>query len=399
MSNRRGGAMRLVFVSNYFNHHQQPVSDRLFELCENNGGSYTFIQTEPMEEERLKMGWGEVFQNTSYLKNYWQEPEVCQQLIDEADAVIFGGTDEEGYIASRLKAGRLIIRYSERLYKTGRYKFVSPRGLVKKFLDHTRYGLSKVYLLCSGAYVAGDFRLVLAYPFKKYKYGYFPACKKYDIDTLMEAKSSAQSGVVELLWAARMIDWKHPEVPIKLVRKLKESLILDQEIRYHLTMVGSGPLEEKMHRLAEELQVADLISFVGSQNPEQVRKLMERADIYLATSDYGEGWGAVINEAMNSGCAVVANKAMGAVPYLIDDCKNGYWYKNKDVEMLAVRAGMLIMNEAVRKDIGIAAYKTITEEWNGTIAADRVFRLAEDLLAGRKPVVYETGPLSRCRLY
>ena len=154
-----------------------------------------------------------------------------------------------------------------------------------------------------------------------------------------------------------------------------------------------------MHRLAEELQVADLISFVGSQNPEQVRKLMERADIYLATSDYGEGWGAVINEAMNSGCAVVANKAMGAVPYLIDDCKNGYWYKNKDVEMLAVRAGMLIMNEAVRKDIGIAAYKTITEEWNGTIAADRVFRLAEDLLAGRKPVVYETGPLSRCRLY
>ena len=45
--------MQLVFVSNYFNHHLQPVSDRLFALCESKGGSYTFIQTEPMEKERL----------------------------------------------------------------------------------------------------------------------------------------------------------------------------------------------------------------------------------------------------------------------------------------------------------------------------------------------------------
>ena len=62
-----------------------------------------------------------------------------------------------------MEAGRPIVRYSERLYKTGQWKAVSPRGLRKKYQDHTRYRRGPVYLLCSGAYVAGDFRIVGAH--------------------------------------------------------------------------------------------------------------------------------------------------------------------------------------------------------------------------------------------
>ena len=50
--------MRLVFVSNYINHHQMPVSRELNRLCREQGGSYVFVQTEPMEQERVDMGWG-----------------------------------------------------------------------------------------------------------------------------------------------------------------------------------------------------------------------------------------------------------------------------------------------------------------------------------------------------
>ena len=382
--------MQLVFVSNYFNHHQQPVSDRLYALCQKQGGSYIFIQTEPMEEERVKMGWGEILKNTPYVRCYWEEPDVYQKLIDDADVVIFGGTDEESYISERLKSGKLIIRYSERLYKTGRYKFISPRGLRKKFLDHTRHGMGKVYLLCSGAYVAGDFRMVLAYPFKKFKYGYFPICKQYDLDQLMEEKSGRKNGIMEMLWAARMIDWKHPEVPIKLAKQLKK-----EGYQFHLTMAGGGEMESEMQKLAESLDVADVVSFVGNQNPERIRTLMELADIYLTTSDYQEGWGAVINEAMNSGCAVVANKAMGAAPYLIDHGRNGFLYYNGKEQQLFECVKKLLEDARLRETMGRSAYQTILEEWNGNVAADRVYKLAEDLLAGKKPIVYKTGPLSR----
>ena len=46
--------MKLIFVSNYFNHHQLPFCDALYELL---GGDFCFLQTQPMEEERVKMGW------------------------------------------------------------------------------------------------------------------------------------------------------------------------------------------------------------------------------------------------------------------------------------------------------------------------------------------------------
>ena len=45
--------MQVVFVSNYFNHHQLSFCDALYELLE---GSFCFLQTQPMEEERVKMG-------------------------------------------------------------------------------------------------------------------------------------------------------------------------------------------------------------------------------------------------------------------------------------------------------------------------------------------------------
>ncbi len=382
--------MNIIFVSNYFNHHQQPASDRLYTLCKEQGGSYIFMQTQAMEEERVRMGWGEVFKNTPYLMNYWENPEQCQKLIDEADAVIFGGTDDENYIQNRLKSGKPIWRYMERLYKNGRYKFVSPRGLRRKFLDHTRYNLSRVYLLCAGAYVAGDFRLVLAYPGKKFRYGYFPACKQYDLNNLMENKSFRRAGTVALFWAARMIDWKHPEVPVELAAALKSA-----GYAFQMNIAGGGEMERSIRELAQKLHVEDVITFLGNQNPNVVRKYMEKSDIYLATSDYGEGWGAVLNEAMNSGCAVVANKAMGAGPYLIESGQNGVLYANNQKEELFNSVKKLIDNPCMREDMGRSAYRTIIDVWNPDTAAERLFACICAEFHGNPIPRFEKGPMSK----
>ena len=47
--------MTLAFFSNYFNHHQKALCDEWFELL---GEDFTFVETEPMEEFRMSMGWG-----------------------------------------------------------------------------------------------------------------------------------------------------------------------------------------------------------------------------------------------------------------------------------------------------------------------------------------------------
>ena len=65
--------MKLTFVSNYINHHQIPMSNALYERL---GENYRFIQTEPMEEDRVKMGWAAEVKDIPYLLKYYEEQEV-----------------------------------------------------------------------------------------------------------------------------------------------------------------------------------------------------------------------------------------------------------------------------------------------------------------------------------
>ncbi len=40
------------------------------------------------------------------------------------------------------------------------------------------------------------------------------------------------------------------------------------------------------------------------------------------TSHRGEGWGMVVNEALSCGCCVIANRELGAAPWLVEHGKN-----------------------------------------------------------------------------
>lgn len=359
--------MKLVFVSNYINHHQIPFCNAMYETLE---GSFAFIQTEAVEQERIRMGWKET-QELPYLKLYDQEPEACRRLIQEARVVLFGGTDEECYIQKRLKAGKAVIRYSERLYKTGQWKAVSPKGLRKKYHDHTRYRKEKVYLLCAGAYVPSDFHIVRAYPGKMYRWGYFTEARHYDVDQLLKNKGwQEKERMVYLLWAARMIDWKHPELAVETARHLQE-----KGIKFHMDLIGDGPLREQTENLARKYGLEGCVDFLGFQTPEKVRDYMEKADIFLFTSDRQEGWGAVANEAMNSGCALVADHMIGAVPYLVKDGINGLVYEDGNTMELFGMTERLATDRELAGRLGRNAYETITKVWNGENAAARLGEL------------------------
>lgn len=377
--------MTITFVSNYLNHHQTPVSDRLYEL---HGDKYRFIQIEPMEEERIAMGWESDLSNIPYLLYYYENEELCKQKILESDIVIFGGVDDEVYIEERLRSGKITVRYSERLYKEGQWKAVSPRGLIKKWHDHTRYKNKPVYLLCSGGYVASDFSIIRAYKDKMFRWGYFPETKKYDINALMSEK---QTEITQILWAGRMIEWKHPEYPILLAKYLKE-----KGYTFHLTMLGGGTLEKQMKTLAVKEAVEDVVTFAGFRKPKDVRGYMEKANIFVFTSDYQEGWGAVLNEAMNSGCAVVANEGIGSVPFLLKHRENGFIYKNKNKKLFYSYVESLLRDKQLTDKIGRSAYETITLLWNERTAADRLSALCENLHKG-DVTFCEEGPLSKAK--
>ena len=378
--------MKIAFVSNYYNHHQKPLADAMYSIV---GDGYHFIETEPISEERLNMGWGGDQRPSYILQSYTDEASMnkCQQIIDEADVVIYGSAPYS-MMKTRLKNGRLTFAYCERPYKKGVPYLKLPVHILRSLKNYTRY--KNFYLLCASAYSAGDFSKMWAFVGKTYKWGYFPAVKQYAyIDKLIEEKNMSS-----ILWTARFIDWKHPEIPVEIAKRLKAD-----GYDFKINMIGNGELEDATRELIEREEVADFVYMLGSMKPEEVREHMEKSEIFMFTSDRNEGWGAVLNESMNSACAVVANSAIGSVPFLINDGENGYMYKDGDVDDLYNKVKMLLDNDEERKRIAKKAYKTMVDEWNAENAAEKFVAICEKMLAGEyKPFPYESGVCSKAEI-
>ncbi|MDD2970559.1 MAG: glycosyltransferase [Lachnospiraceae bacterium] len=379
--------MTITTLSNYINHHQIPLSNALYREL---GVGYHFIQTEPMEEERVKMGWGAGLASCPYLVPYYEQPEYARKLIMESDIVIFGGVDDESYIEERLQAGKIVIRSSERLYKEGQWKAISPRGLMKKYHDHTRYRKKPVYLLCDGGYVASDFHIVRAYPDKMFTWGYFPKVENYDLEQLFVDKNHE---IPEILWTGRFVDFKRPwEIP-QLAARLKAD-----GIRAHITFIGGGPDAEKVLSEITEQHLEDMITHLDFQPPQVIRDYMKRSNIYLFNSDYGEGWGAVANEAMNSACALVANQAAGATPTICMDEENALIYQNGDFEEFYQCVVRLIRDKELRQHLGRNAYQAMQTTWNADHAAACLLKQCQRMIQGH-PITFEDyGPMSKAKI-
>ena len=380
--------MKITMISNYINHHQIPFSNALHEMI---GEDYHFIQTEPMEEERIQMGWGVEAERIPYVLFLDKQLELCKRLIDESDILLVGWMEREDLIAERLSSNKLTIRISERLYREGQWKAISPKGLLRKYKEHTRHRNHPVYLLCAGAYVASDFSIVKAYPKKMYRFGYFPEFKQFTKEALKQMHvwgEKKNQEEIQIVWAGRFIPLKHPEFAVKLVESLKK-----QGYRIHLHMVGGGELEGELKQSVKRKNLQQEITFYGFLKPEQVRGIMEKCHIHLFTSNFLEGWGAVVNEGMNSGCAEVVNVEVGAAPFLIQHGVNGLVYKDGSYEDMEKQVKFLLDNPKKAEEIGLAAYETIAKEWNAAEAAKRLLTFYEEWKQGeiRLP---KSGPFS-----
>ena len=382
--------MRITMVSNYISHHQLPFSDAMFELCM----EYSFVQTMPMEQKRIDMGWAVDPTTIPYVIESYKEPDKARRAIDEADLLIVGWIEDETIVSGRLRSGKPVFRISERIYREGQWRFISPKGLARKYREHISLKKYPVYLLCNGAYVASDYKLIGAYPHRKYRFGYFPPFRKVENVSELQGKKAKLHTLniehpeelpiqglvltkeeINIVWAGRFIELKNPDFMIRLADDLNR-----RGIRFHIHMIGSGKLEEELKAEAEYRLIDHYITFHGMLSPEETRDVMEKCHIHIFTSNYLEGWGAVVNEAMNAGCAVIANVEVGCAPYLIRNGSNGLTYQASYEDMLD-KVMLLVNYPGKIADLGINAYRTIADEWNGEVAAKRVIEAYEKIIS------------------
>ena len=378
--------MKTVFISNKITPHQLPCCKAFQKRTD-----FTFIET--MKEETSEAGWYANSANYSfvipYTENSRKRKEIQKRIID-ADIVIYGSAPDS-YLIPRLKARKLSFRYSERLYKEGISISRIPRTVVGTWLHHGRFQCDSLYMLCASAFTAIDCARFGNYKNRMFKWGYFPETRQYELENLFSCKQ--ESGIPHLLWAGRFLKWKHPDAVIGLAKTLKAHGYV-----FQLDIIGYGEMENVLRMMILDAGLSDCVSLLGKKTPEQVREYMEHADLFLFTSDFHEGWGAVLNEAMNSACAVVASHAIGATPYLITHGINGLVYLSGNENNLCQNVEFLLERPEEIRKLGAAAYKTINDEWNAEIAVERLLELSKALLAGEQYPIYSFGPCSKAPL-
>lgn len=375
--------LTITMISNAMSHHQIPFCEY---MNEQNDVEFKFIATKEIAKERLDMGYEDLNYAGEYIIRSY-ESEAClnyaKQIANESDFVIYGSAPYM-FIKNRVKKGKWTFIYSERIFKNG----LKDRNLLKKivayFLHFSLVPHNKLCLLCASGYAAKDFKKFGLLENRMYKWGYFPPDTNTSKADLLGSKSEGS-----LIWVGRMIDCKHPELAILLAEKMRDS-----GVDFNLTMIGNGEMMKELEKMVADKKLKSQITFTGALPKEDVRLHMEKADILLALSNYGEGWGAVINEAMNSGCAVVASRAMGATPFLIHDGVNGVSFESENLEELCVKTLKLIGDKEFRYKLQNNAFDTIKCEWNGRNAGEKLIRLCKELYSGNKDFAYEEGILS-----
>ncbi len=359
--------MKLVFITNLIHHHQVPVADEFYRLL---GDGYCYISTKDLTEELRKIGYAD-FSHKSYLLEAHKSEEnriKALKLINEADVVIIGGISDDSFIQERLKHKKIIFRYSERWLKNY-YNFLDyPR----KFLQLNLQSNKNVYYLAAGAFVASDLKYLFAFKHRCYKWGYFTSVQELNIETILAKKRDQK---VKLMCCSRFLKWKHLELAIKLAKRLK-----DNHIDFEMNLFGDGNELNANIELAKKLGVLEYVNFKGAMPNNDILLEMQQHNIFLFASDRREGWGAVVNEAMSSGCAVVASNQVGSVPFLIKQNKNGLIFKSGSVDSLYSSVITLINNRDFCESLAIEAYTTMREVWSPANAAKQFLKLANSKL-------------------
>lgn len=376
--------MNIILVSVKLNIHQANVADELYKLT---NGNFHFIETGNRQQGNSK--GGQDFSDRPYLirVTYSNEAQTkAMQLVREADVMIYGAAPLT-YLKERVKTGKLTFLYSERWLKRGLINLLSPRLLAQQWFYHTHCHNKPVYALCASAYAAGDFAKMFTFRDKCYKWGYFTQVNK--LEGSLKLRKSGDQVPARIMWCARFIDWKHPELAIQLAEKLKNA-----GYDFLLDMYGDGPLRKSIEERIERSELTQCVKCHGNVPNDQIHQAMREHDIFLFTSDRCEGWGAVANEAMSEGCCLIGSDEIGAVPYLVKDAVNGLIFKSCNIESLLEKTVWAIEHPEERKRISTEAYKNMREVWSPENAARSLMQLTIDLQEGKECSIVD-GPCSK----
>jgi colanic acid/amylovoran biosynthesis glycosyltransferase len=183
------------------------------------------------------------------------------------------------------------------------------------------------------------------------------------------AEAAAPSnGVPDVLAVGRLVSVKGHGVLLKAIAELAAS---GEPVT--ATIVGDGPRRASLERLAQQLGIADRITFAGRVGQDDIGRYYEHAQVFCLPSFF-EGLPVVLLEAMAFGVPVVASRVAG-IPELIEDGRSGVLVPPGRADLFADAVRSLLADGGRRAALAAEARRRVASQFQVDASAERLREL------------------------
>jgi glycosyltransferase involved in cell wall biosynthesis len=230
------------------------------------------------------------------------------------------------------------ILFGKRVFFTSEPSNPKSRGAVKDALKCLFVSVYKllfkeiIVLSCGGQLLKVQLSRV-GLNCRCYRFGLFPRVALNESPVLVNSDS-----IVDFAFVGQFIPRKNLNLILQAIKKINESDEYARKCRFFF--IGDGDERSEVISLCKRY---GNVEYLGIKSSEEVRTFL-RTNHVLILPSFFDGWGAVVNEAVFSGNAILVTRAVYASSLYLADGKNGFYISERNVGDLVNKMKVYIDN-------------------------------------------------------
>ena len=164
-----------------------------------------------------------------------------------------------------------------------------------------------------------------------------------------------------------------------LLRSIYQVVKEFNKVTFAISGTGFKEKEESLKNLAKELNIENVVKFLGYVPDEKLPELYSASDIFVLPAIY-ENFPFAILEAQSTALPVISTN-VGGIPEFLEDGKNGFVIEPGDEPVLTQKLLTLLQNPKLAKNMGNQGRKMIEEQLSWDIITNQVVELYHKLLS------------------
>ena len=365
--------MRIVFWQNCLSPHQLPYIVHL--LDDERVDKVIIVAGEAVNETRRNMGW-----EVAQIPGLNRCEVYLNPMPQTIDFLLSNRPDSSYHLFSGIRGFQFVFDVFKKSLK-----YNLKRGLITERPNTFAFGRAngkplwahRIRFLLQDKRFTSYVQCVFAMGEEAVDY-FHSVCKRWKVypfayctDMVESLSSSSIRREAGLVFVGSLSWWKAPIYILKSVACLSSN-------SYYINFIGDGPERHKMEHFIRQHELTENVSLLGTKQNSEIPSILSQHDILILPSIY-DGWGAVVNEALQCGLYVICSDSCGAKELLTDKRCGKVFQSGNDKELSQ------IMQYCIEHITEIRADRRFRQLWaQQCISGKMIASYMVDCLEGKK---------------